>query len=127
MGYARPLFTQCLLAAYLSVSLFGELVHFAQCDSCSASAAASVGESTSCCHGHRHCCGDKPTPEKSSQPGHESDSCPICQVLAIAADRAPLLVEPVTCDRVPEELIPVRESAVCSEVRDVQSRGPPSA
>ena len=144
MSNARRLFTWSLLTVYLSVSLFGELVHLAQCASCAADAVVNSACVTCSCHGHsRHsahrsvapltsaeslCRSTEDAAEgKDSIPSHDSESCAVCKVLAIAKAQACELVAVTCVDRLPEALIPVQESVACIEFRDAPSRGPPLA
>lgn len=144
MSNARRLFTWSLLTVYLSVSLFGELVHLAQCMSCAVDAAVNPACGTCSCHNHSHHSGHRtvaprttaesgcrsaedPAQGRDSAPSHDSENCAVCKVLAIAKDQANALVTIVCFDRVPEALIPIQEFVVGIEFRDAQSRGPPLA
>ena len=155
MSNARRLLTWSLLTVYLSVSLFGELVHLLQCASCSIDAAVNSGCGSCVCGGHspfakrdRRASADRVSPvsvgsdraakkltacvseeplseDETPEPAHDSDQCAVCRILSIARDRAPLLVAVASFDSVAESLVLLQESTLSFAHRDAASRGPP--
>lgn len=141
----RYIRTWFLLAVYLSVTLFGELVHMAQCASVEAGTESGFGCSTCCCRVHSRRFGRRTapsseaplrahsggTPSESNQhgdeprPDHEGSSCAICQALAVVADSGLFTVSLQYSGQIHQVLIRFQESAVASEVPCMQSRGPP--
>ena len=155
MSNARRFFTWSLLAVYLGVSLFGELVHLSQCASCLHAESVKSSCAECACHGHSpffarrekirqankqqlpatagkaffagdECrAAENSADPKSSVPSHDSKSCAVCKILAIARDRAPSLTAVAGLTSMPETLILSQESVAGFTLRETQSRGPP--
>lgn len=102
---------------YLSCSLFGELVHLHQC----AQEQSVEGRAPTClCAHHQH---ESTAPESEE---HDSDSCPVCQLLAVSADLVTATTVPdwsELVDSIPPPDVPSVTVKVC---RLACPRGPPA-
>lgn len=125
MTSTRRFFAWAGLAAYLSTTLFGELLHQAQCAPEARQSIATSDCQSHCCHHSLAGPTSDPPGDEDTDSTHDPELCSVCQTLATAVNRLTLLVSLTGGDCPPEILKSVAESAECERRFAVQARGPP--
>ena len=122
MFHWRKSLVWSILTVHLSCTLFGELVHLTQCASLSGDGAAVATRECSC----PHHASPAESSEDSDHGEHDSESCRVCQILALAVDLTHTVSSQVGADTLPAICVPTVQSPDLIESRKLPSRGPPA-
>lgn len=122
MFHWRKSLVWSILTVYLSCTLFGELVHLTQSASLSGDGAAAAACQCSC----PHHASPAESSEDSDHGEHDSESCRVCQILALAVDPTHTVSSQVGADTLPAICVPTVQSPDLIASRELPSRGPPA-